>query len=370
MARAVDVRLYTSDLSFFDSYLQRFVDEAAAGYPQAVARMRRVPRLAGLDASRMAEADLTLDDARQATAAEHGFDDWDELARYATDVAAGRREDRFPAFIHHVEGGDVDAVSAHLDAEADLVSGIASTFKSALHSAGSAQVARRLLEHGAPPNLETGESGSTALVHHLIWGKVEEAEAVAEVSLAPANLRVAAGLGRFDLLTELVDDAGALRAGAGLKREYYRPNLGWYAWQPGDSAQEILDEALIFAATNGRIEMASRLVDYGADVNGLAYETRPLHRAAWRDQAEMVRWLVEAGADVHATGWLGGHMQGATPLHMAATGGSLAAARVLIEAGADLTIREPLYDATAEGHAMHQGHDEVAAELKAARGAS
>lgn len=50
----------------------------------------------------------------------------------------------------------------------------------------------------------------------------------------------------------------------------------------------MLDEGFIYAATNGRINAAEFLVERGADVNGLVYETHPLHRAAWKSQMEMI----------------------------------------------------------------------------------
>ena len=74
-----------------------------------------------------------------------------------------------------------------------------------------------------------------------------------------------------------------------------------------------------------------------------------LHWAAWKNQVEIARALLEAGADVNAVSenlhW------GTTPLHAAAHGNQKAVAGLLINAGADLTVmnlsgRTPLMETT------------------------
>ena len=89
-------------------------------------------------------------------------------------------------------------------------------------------------------------------------------------------------------------------------------------------------------------------------------------------QTEMVSWLLDQGADIDATGWLGGHAKGTTALHMTVINegperGHVETARLLIERGADLTIKDELYGGTAEGWAGHHKHPEVEALLKDAR---
>src|SRR5438128_103488 len=75
----------------------------------------------------------------------------------------------------------------------------------------------------------------------------EIAEPLAERSLHPRALPVAAGLGRGALADEL---AGTPAAGA--HRAFYRPHSGFPRWQPSDDPGEILDESLSWAARNDR----------------------------------------------------------------------------------------------------------------------
>jgi ankyrin repeat protein len=60
----------------------------------------------------------------------------------------------------------------------------------------------------------------------------------------------------------------------------------------------------------------------------------PLHAAALTDRADSVRWMVEAGADVHARG---GYDE-QTPLHTAAWHDAAQAAEALLDAGADASL--------------------------------
>src|SRR5207253_1305405 len=84
----------------------------------------------------------------------------------------------------------------------------------------------------------------------------EAAELIAAVDLAPRNLRVAAGLGRPDLLDELVRPDGGLAPAAGAHRGFYRPHTGFPTWRPSDDPHEILDEGLGWAAKSGRPDAA------------------------------------------------------------------------------------------------------------------
>jgi len=354
------LRVYTTDLTFYDGYMDKLIQEASTGFSHAILRLRAcVPRLANMDAAVIAAAHLTIDDARTVYACEHGFDDWEAFTAYVASVDSGDIDDPFPAFIQAVEQGDTVVVDSLLDADPNLVQHVASTGKSSLHSIANVEMATILIARGAPPALETPLSGGTALIHALVWGNTEVADVLSGESLTPGNLRVAAGLGRLDLLEKMWDADGSLTPQARAGREYYRPNYGWFAWTPSDDEQEVLDEALVYAATNGRIEAAQYLVDRGADVNGFAYQTTALHRATWKGHAGMVEWLLDRGVSIDTRGWLGGHVQGGTALHIAANSGHLELARILVARGANVTARDAMYEGAPDGWAQHHNHPEV-----------
>ena len=83
--------------------------------------------------------------------------------------------------------------------------------------------------------------------------------------------------------------------------------------------------ALHLAATS---EIAAMLLDAGADINS------PLSAAVYQDRREVVKLLIERGADLNQ-----GDDAGWRPIHLAAANGRLKTARMLLEAGASTNVR-------------------------------
>ena len=99
-----------------------------------------------------------------------------------------------------------------------------------LHQAGygnDAELARLLLDAGARTDLYGHGEGGTPLAAALFWGNASVADLLAEREVVPRNLRIAAGLGRLDLIRELVRDDGSLSEAAGAARGFYRPHTGF-----------------------------------------------------------------------------------------------------------------------------------------------
>jgi ankyrin repeat protein len=329
--------------------------------------------------------------ARRELAQRHGLSTWAELTRRVRALASGE-EPPTPFLLAYraVEAGDLEQLRALLDEHPELVRrrgtngndlfGMAGDLAivrllldrgadvnrgndygwTKLHQAGygnDRQLAELLLAAGARTDLSARGDGGTPLVVALFWG---HREVVDLLGLEPRNLRVAAGLGRVDLIDEL---AGTPAAGA--HRGFYRPHGGFPAWEPADDPQEILDEALVWAAKSGRVEAIERLVELGADVDADPYRGTPLTWAACNGRVAAVRRLVELGADVNALGTFGGpdHGQGVTALHLAAQSGQGDAVETLLELGADTTIRDVIHGGTPANWAQFGCHPEIAERL-------
>jgi hypothetical protein len=175
-------------------------------------------------------------------------------------------------------------------------------------------------------------------------------------STAPGNLRVAAGLGRVDLLEQCFRGE-QLTSEACSARGFYRPHSGFPDWRPSADPQEVLDEALVWACKTGRTEVLPRLVRAGARLDADPYRGTPLIWAAVCNRMETAGWLIDHGANINRQATFGGltHGQGVTALHMASQGGQLSMVQLLIERGADPAIRDDLYHADAEGAAGYFG---------------
>jgi ankyrin repeat protein len=147
-----------------------------------------------------------------------------------------------------------------------------------------------------------------------------------------------------------------------MHRGFYRPHSGFPAWRPSDDPQEVLDEALSYAARCGRVEVLGLLVAAGARVDADVYRGTPLIWAASCGRAGAVRRLLELGADPTATGGYGGESHGldVTPLHLAGTSGDEETVRALLDAGARTDVLDGHGYGTPASWARHAGQETAA----------
>ena len=118
--------------------------------------------------------------------------------------------------------------------------------------------------------------------------------------------------------------------------------------------------AMMSAINNNDATRVQQLIAQGVDVNALdANRDAPLVMASYRGNPEIVRLLLEAGADVTA---VDPGMQ-ATALHAAAYAGNTEAAKLLVQVHVDIDKQGPFNGYTALHDAIWQGHLETARAL-------
>lgn len=168
-----------------------------------------------------------------------------------------------------------------------------------------------LLDAGASVQ---GSAGWTPLEEALYWCHAPAVELLLERGAKPRSLRAAAGLGDLEALARFVNEPAGIAWPFGPFPEDKSRN----------TAQDVLDNALMYAVLNRHIQAIEWLITRGANLN-----TIPLGFDGW-------------GA----------------PLHAAAYAGDLEMVKLLVANGADTKLKAD--GGTAAGWARHEGHNEVA----------
>jgi ankyrin repeat protein len=377
------------DMEYYEGRADGLLESALDGTPSAAAAFEAEGQ--PLDAA----------GARTVVARRHGFPSWSSLGRHVR--ALDEDGDPFRRAFVALEAGDHAALADVLARFPELATASGTNGNALINMAGDeetlrllleagadvahpnahgwtplhqaaygdhASLAAFLLEHGAPPDLSARGAGGTPLVVALFWGHHAVVEPLAAASRHPDNLRVAAGLGDLDRIAALVPSPGAPTDAAGTLRGFYRPHGGFPAWTPSDDPQEILDEALSWAARSDRADAVSLLVDLGANPGADVYRGTALTWAAATGATAAMERLIALGADVDQTATFGGPDHGAsiTALHIAAQSGHTTAVDTLLTAGADPTLRDTLHHGTPAGWADFGGHRGLAERLAALEG--
>jgi ankyrin repeat protein len=396
-------RLFVADVAWIEQRAHGLMLTRRSAGPAALEQIRVWhPRFEGFSDEEILRARFDENDARLVYAREHGFETWDELVQRVNALASvANPEDGEPflAAFRALEAGDAArlalllkrhrtlarqrgtngnsllnlAVSLAAKGKFDAAAVIDELLAAGadvndandrgwtpLHQAAYANqsdLTAKLIDAGADLDPEAHGSGGTPLACALFWGHREVADLLGRHSVAPGNLRAAAGLGNHDLLEMCFNDDGTLAAEAFAARGFYRPHSGFPEWNPSADVQEVLDEALVWACKAGRVEVLPRLARAGARLDADPYRGTPLIWAAVCNRLETAEWLVNHGATVNLKATFGGltHGQGVTALHMAAQNGHLSMVKLLIRCGADPKIKDDLYQSDAEGAANFFG---------------
>ena len=171
----------------------------------------------------------------------------------------------------------------------------------------------------AVPVLSAAQSSYEQFLKAVNQGDVKTVEGYLNLGLDPDTadlegntiLMIAARLGHADLVALLINR----KAGVNKRSPH------------GDTA-------LMMASLKGHLGVAQLLATYGAEINHPGWT--PLHYAAFEGRAEVVKFLLEKGADKNALA-----PNGYSPLMLAVRGNHLEAARALLYEDPDLMVKGP-----------------------------
>lgn len=307
--------------------------------PSSIARLRKHhPRFRAVDATQIAQGHISLTDAQLVIARELGFASWPQLKRrfenesqQSLSMHQAVKSDGIDAVVHVYEHNAVsihelselghsplytaalyrnqDAIDFLLEqgvvldifaccylgrcAEAEhrlrhdakLVNQRTKDGMTPLHyaaRAGHSDVVKVLLKHGADTNATDHDGGTPILeaCHSGPWKRQPATEIINQLLAggAQVDLHTAAAMGRMDLVAELLDEAPSAI----------------------DDFNNLGQTALFLAAKNNHFDVTQLLVQRGANVNlSDAVGIAALHRTSQECSDELIRFLIDNGADAH-----------------------------------------------------------------------
>ena len=202
-------------------------------------------------------------------------------------------------------------------------------------------VAEVLLNQGARIDGKGTEPDGNAawmpLEEALYWNSREVLALLLERGAAARNLRIAAGLGRTDLIENFFDADGSLKPQAG--------RINWPWGGLAVIARSNFDEA-------GKRGLADRVNSWSQDRQGII--NNAFVYACMHGRIDATRLLLRRGAELNVVP--GGFDYAATGLHYAALNGHRAMVEFLLQQGADREVKDTKVGSNAAGWAEHGGH--------------
>ena len=198
-------------------------------------------------------------------------------------------------------------------------------------------VAELLLDRGAAID---GTGGWSPLEEALYWNSREVIALLLERGAKVQNLRMAAGLGRTDLIESYFNADGSLK-----------PEAGKINWPWGDL--EAIERSNHDA--KGKESLSERVNSWSQDRQGLV--NNAFVYACMHGHIDAAKLLLEKGAEIDAVP--GGFDYAGTGLHYAALNGHRPMVEFLLANGADPNVKDTKVASTPAGWAEHGGHPEL-----------
>jgi hypothetical protein len=307
-----------------------------------------VPRFHGRSAEQVLAAEVTLDDAKLATARMHRYPSWEVMAsEHRPYDVWSHRDSPVVKASQALRAGDFETVERMVQEHPSLLEEREDTVRPGWSTIGYDAILReikdpsdasrrafewvrsrvdlqttlnwmalghvrmqldemqRLLDLGADPSW-TPPNGYSVL-EHVIWRSwnCEIVDLIASrVKEPPRTFWVAAGLGDVESVKQYVDERCVPTEEARENRPDFTA-LGPFGMpsNPAPTDQEIVWEAFMVAAFNQRFAVLDVLLDRGFPIDYIAWGQTILHVAVGNGWVPLIEYLVKRGANLDLKGW-------------------------------------------------------------------
>lgn len=261
--------------------------------------------------------------------------------------------------------GDGDYVRELLSNDSKQVNTLDSSGRSALFYAsknGNESIVQVLLQYGVDPNLPEKDAPGGAALHGAVSGNHpsivkmlldHSADPNAEVEASGNALYIAMRNGHQELVNLLYSAGGSLSltAACALGRMDLVGEI--LAVSPSEANAGDFGP-LTQAISSGFGDIVRLLLNVGVELNNPWYTSNYMTYAMRFSDEEMVKTLLDKGADPNLSNWLG-----VSYLHIAAMLGKVDMAKLLLEYGVDLEATDDEYCTTPLGWAAKYGKEEM-----------